>query len=91
MKATISSWCGKKPIWRVEDDKNVYRVYQGAYTCERRTGPGAQFCQVSIMHARYAGLRARINAAIAASVVEDADEARRMVVSDAAEARYDRG
>lgn len=90
MKAEISSRCGGKPIWRVEDSRNVYRVYEGSYTCERRTGPGAQLHQVSIMHARYAGLRARIDAAISASVIEDQDAPRRMVESDAAESRCDR-
>lgn len=63
MKATLSSRIGGVPLYRIEDDRNVYRVINGRYTADRflRGGRRSNF---SIMHPRYAALRARIDAAI---------------------------
>lgn len=67
MRATIDGTVSGRPLWRVQDAKNVYRVFDGRYTLDRFTPTGNR-TTVSVMHDRYKGLRARIDAAIKARV-----------------------
>lgn len=53
-------------MWKIEGQSNYYLVYQGEYTQHRRAANG-RVVQASIMHPRFAGLRSRIDAAIAAA------------------------
>lgn len=50
-------------MWKVEGPFNYYLVYRGKYT-QHRTVKNGRVVQASLMHARFAGLRSRIDAAI---------------------------
>ncbi|CAE6795796.1 hypothetical protein R70006_05067 [Paraburkholderia domus] len=64
VNATLDSWVGSEPMFTAYSPTNRYRVYKGCYTAVRWARGRQQ--QFSLMHPRYAGLRAQIDAAIAA-------------------------
>lgn len=65
MKADFAGSGSKQgDMWSVHSASNRYIVFGGHYTMSRWANGRDQ--QVSIMHPRYAGLRARIDAAIEA-------------------------
>lgn len=64
MQAHLSSWLGDKPIFTVYSATQRYHVYDGEYTVARYRD-GRSF-NMRLMHPRYAGLRAQLDAAIAA-------------------------
>lgn len=65
MRAENTSAVGAEPIWTVYSSANNYMVFRGKYTLHRAFN-GKQ-AMVSIMHPRFSGLRARIDAAIEAA------------------------
>jgi hypothetical protein len=66
-RAQFAGVVAGKHMWQVQGDTNYYLVYDGKYTAHRMRERG-QVANFSIMHPRYAGLRQRIDAAIAAAV-----------------------
>ncbi len=63
MNASLSCRVSGEPMYTAYSATSRYIVFRGQYTVSRYRKGRQQ--QVSIMHERYAGLRAQIDAAIA--------------------------